>query len=80
MSSDFTNILLSSDFYKKMLEQLPEEERHAAIEELCEELQPLESLMTIAPGSIDVVKMMLSSQQPEQIVKPAETRRNPRRF
>ena len=80
MSSDFTNILLSSDFYKKMLEQLPEEERPAAIEELREELQPLESLMTIAPGSIDVVKMMLSSQQPEQIVKPAEARRNPRRF
>lgn len=76
----FTNTFLSSDFYKKMLEQLPEEERPAAIEALREELQPLESLMAIAPGSIDVLKMMLSSQQPEQIAKPTETRRNPRRF
>jgi predicted O-methyltransferase YrrM len=76
----FIDTLLSSDLYKKMLEQLPEEERPAAIEELREELQPLESLMAIAPGSIDVVKMMLSSQQPKQIVKPAEARRNPRRF
>ena len=76
----FINTFLSSDFYKKMLEQLPEEERTAAIEELREELQSLESLIAIAPGSIDIVKMMLSSQQPEQSIKPVETRRNPRRF
>lgn len=77
----FIDTLLSSDFYKKMLEQLPEEERGPAIEELREELQPLESFASIAPGSIDIIKMMFSQQQqPEQIIKPVETRRNPRRF
>ena len=76
----FTNTLLSSDFYKKMLEQLPEEERSLAIEELREELQPLESLLSMSPGANDIVKMMLTTQHQEEINKPVETRRTPRRF
>jgi hypothetical protein len=79
--TNMINLLLNSSIYKKMLEQVPEEEREEALKELAESLEPMGALLASFPGSVDIFSSMLSDQQEaENKTSNEPTRRLPRRF
>jgi len=81
LMTNMINLLLNSSIYKKMLEQVPEEEREEALKELAESLEPVGALLTSFPGSMDIFSSMLSDQQEAESKTSNEpTRRLPRRF
>jgi hypothetical protein len=81
MTTNIVNLLMNSSIYKKMLEQVPEDERDQALKELAEEVEPLGAILLSTPGAMDIFTSMLSNQEDvEAKNEPQPARRPPRRF
>ena len=79
MMSKLLNTIRQTPFYSSLLEQVPEDERAAAISALEEQLRPYEALLAGLPQSaLDGLLGSLNSSS--MAVADQPTQRAPRRF
>ena len=76
------DILKSTPAYAALLEQVPEEQRAAALADLAEQLKPYEALCSVLPPSaVANVAASMGQAAPSDTITHAEGgRRPPRRF
>ena len=81
---NFSKMIKSSQFYRSMLEQMPEDERALAEEQLASILQHYDTITATLPGDsmTELSRAMSTDEPPSSIdIKGAtSTKRAPKRF